>query len=414
MSQSVDALDAQPPAELSRAFPDGGYYVMRDGWTRDASYLLIDCGPHGADNCGHAHADALAFDLAAHGRTLLVDPGTFTYTGAADVRDAFRASAAHNTLTIDGESSSVPDRAFTWQHIARATTHHWTTHRRFDFFEGAHDGYARLPSPATHARSVLFIKGDYWILRDRVTTSGAHRYELGFHFAAGSVSEPITKEGDAAVAREPRTANAAGLDIFSFGRWRRARRRGLGFASATESARPRPSLSSRRRRRARKSSSRCCLRARHAARAGDHDGTRNRSGRRARVRGVGDDARNAGGCGADVALVGDGGRTVETARFASDFEWAWLRSAGGASGVDELILIGGSRLKIDGREVLRSATRAGYVVARRAGDEWLVESDAGDALVCALPTPHAGRREAARSAGHRRIADGAPAFFDGH
>ena len=60
----------------SQGFPDGGYYVMRDGWNAQSNYLLFDCGPHGTDNCGHAHADALAIEVAANGQPLLIDPGT--------------------------------------------------------------------------------------------------------------------------------------------------------------------------------------------------------------------------------------------------------------------------------------------------------------------------------------------------
>src|SRR6185312_5933584 len=86
------ALAAAEPASRSKAFSSGGYYVMRDGWNSAANYLLIDCGPHGMNNCGHAHADALSFDLAARGQTLFVDPGTYTYTGSKELRDWFRGS----------------------------------------------------------------------------------------------------------------------------------------------------------------------------------------------------------------------------------------------------------------------------------------------------------------------------------
>src|SRR5256714_11922732 len=90
---SFDQVEAQRPAKESVAFRDGGYYVMRDDWSPRANYLLFDCGPHGMANCGHAHADALAIELAACGRTLLVDPGTFTYTGGKELREWFRSSA---------------------------------------------------------------------------------------------------------------------------------------------------------------------------------------------------------------------------------------------------------------------------------------------------------------------------------
>jgi len=125
-----DTLQAEPPKEDSRAFVDGGYYVMRDGWTRDDNFLVIDCGAHGSLSCGHAHADALSIDAAAGGRTLLVDPGTYTYTGSAELRDDFRHAGNHNTVTIDNESSSIPNGPFSWSQIARCTTHQWHDHQR--------------------------------------------------------------------------------------------------------------------------------------------------------------------------------------------------------------------------------------------------------------------------------------------
>ncbi|MCA1850327.1 MAG: heparinase II/III family protein, partial [Acidobacteria bacterium] len=221
---AFDSLGARPPAACSRAFSDGGYYVMRNRWGPDANYLLIDCGPHGALNCGHSHADALSFELAARGRTLLVDPGTYTYTASAEERDHFRTSAAHNTLTIDGASSSVTDGPFSWKHVARSRAEAWTDRERFDYFKGSHDGYARLDAGAVHERSVLFLKGDYWIMRDRVVgTSEAHRYDLHFHFAPDA-RPVIETAGETASVRE-RPADAPGLEIFAFGgrgRWHEA------------------------------------------------------------------------------------------------------------------------------------------------------------------------------------------------
>src|SRR5262249_25922518 len=153
------------------------------------NYLLFDCGPHGMLNCGHAHADVLSLELASGGRTLLVDPGTYTYTGSATERDAFRTAAAHNTLTVDGQSSSAPGGTFTWKSTAQARPLAWRSHERFDYFAGLHDGYTRLASPAVHTRTMLFLKGAYWILRDQVAAQGTHRYDLHFHFTADANPE---------------------------------------------------------------------------------------------------------------------------------------------------------------------------------------------------------------------------------
>ncbi|HET9942345.1 MAG TPA: alginate lyase family protein, partial [Terriglobia bacterium] len=116
--EALDRISDREPLQESIAFAAGGYYVMRDGWKPDSNYLLFDCGPHGTDNCGHAHADSLSLALSVKGRTLLVDPGTYTYTGSREMRDWFRSSAAHNTLSVDGESSSVPAGPFSWTTIA--------------------------------------------------------------------------------------------------------------------------------------------------------------------------------------------------------------------------------------------------------------------------------------------------------
>ena len=178
----LDQITAAEPEKQSVAFPVGGYYVMRDGWTAASNYLLFDCGPHGADNCGHAHADALSFELAFNGRTLLIDPGTYTYTGSKQMRDWFRSSAAHNTVTVDNESSSVPDGPFSWKTIARSERSSWITEESFDYVVASHDGFTRLSEPAKHTRSILFIKHGYWVIRDVIETAGEHQLQARLHF----------------------------------------------------------------------------------------------------------------------------------------------------------------------------------------------------------------------------------------
>lgn len=195
--EQFDQLAPAAPAATARGFADGGYYVARDGWHRRANYVLVDCGPHGTLNCGHAHADALALEVAVSGRAMIVDPGTFTYTASAEERDHFRLSPAHNTVCVDGASSSVAGGPFQWAEIARCTAHAWLATDRFVFFQGSHDGYQRLVSPAVHTRALLFLKGDYWILRDRVSSDGPHRVELCFQLAQGAA---VRAAGHEAVA----------------------------------------------------------------------------------------------------------------------------------------------------------------------------------------------------------------------
>jgi hypothetical protein len=213
--RSFDHIEAQQPEKESIEFRDGGYYVLRDGWSQTSNYLLFDCGPHGMANCGHAHADALAIDVAANGRTLLVDPGTFTYTGAKEMRDWFRGSAAHNTLTVDRESSSIPADTFSWKTINACERLAWIEQPRFTFVAGRHRGYEQLSRPGSHTRSILFLKHDYWIVRDRVELAGRHQVDLWFHFDSGT--SPVLREDDGG-----QYVRENGLKIVSFapgGRW---------------------------------------------------------------------------------------------------------------------------------------------------------------------------------------------------
>ncbi|HEV2833965.1 MAG TPA: alginate lyase family protein [Pyrinomonadaceae bacterium] len=184
-----DSIVATQPSETSKAFPEGGYFVMRDGWTNESNYLLFDCGPHGSLACGHAHADALSIDVAANGCTILVDPGTCTYTGSKELRDWFRSSHAHNTVTLDGHSSSAPNGAFSWKTTARCSLQQWISQDRFDFVSGRHDGFMRLESPAMVTREILFLKRDYWIVRDVVSSSKDHRLDVRFHFDSARHTE---------------------------------------------------------------------------------------------------------------------------------------------------------------------------------------------------------------------------------
>ena len=178
--QSFETMRAHVPNKNSAAFENGGYFVMRDGWTNSDNYLVVDCGEIGALSGGHGHADTLAVELVVQGKTLLVDSGTYTYHESKQMRDYFRSTKAHNTLMLDEKSSSAPGGKFDWLTRAKPTVHSWISEDRFDFFEGSHDGYGSLS--ATHLRSLLFLKNDYLIMRDYVETAGAHDYALNFHF----------------------------------------------------------------------------------------------------------------------------------------------------------------------------------------------------------------------------------------
>lgn len=79
------------------SYPDFGLYVYRS----DRIILLVRCGTVGQHGFGgHAHNDALSFELTINGVPLVVDPGTGVYTPDVTMRNRFRSVAAHNTLAL--------------------------------------------------------------------------------------------------------------------------------------------------------------------------------------------------------------------------------------------------------------------------------------------------------------------------
>ena len=214
-ADAYEKLRAVSPERSSAAFKDGGYFVMRDGSSETDNFLLVDCGELGSLNGAHGHSDALSIEVAVAGRTMLVDPGTYTYHESEEIRDYFRSTEAHNTLSVDGKSQSVPDHKFAWKTKAKADLKSWVSEERFDYFEGAHDGYERLDDPVKHSRGILFLKNEYWIVRDFALATRAHEYALNFHYNIGT--RPVLNRLNDSWAVDETPATGTGLRLITMG-----------------------------------------------------------------------------------------------------------------------------------------------------------------------------------------------------
>jgi hypothetical protein len=162
----------------SRLLRETGYFVARAA----DDHAVLDVGPHGFRNAGHAHADALSMTLSIDGRPLLIDPGTGTYTMDAALRDRMRSTASHNTVTLDDRPQSIPAGPFHWQSATDARVVACTTSPALDAIEAVHDGYA----PARHRRTVVRTAAAGWLVVDVVAGGrGVHRAAAHWHFDPG-------------------------------------------------------------------------------------------------------------------------------------------------------------------------------------------------------------------------------------
>lgn len=196
----VASAGAQGKAPHKRAhgFTESGYYIVRSGWGtrrayRDEHYLIFDCGPLGAGN--HGHLDSLSFELAAHGRSLVVDPGRYTYSEAGEEnwRIRFRGSAYHNTVTVDGQNQTL----YLPKEVEAGTRHRSGTVRHrvagpaptcrlegfvvSDGLDMLHGVARSAQYDAVHERRILFVFDEYWIVSDFLHAPTRHRYDHWLH-----------------------------------------------------------------------------------------------------------------------------------------------------------------------------------------------------------------------------------------
>ena len=172
----------------SRSFPDAGLYIMRE----NDNYLIFNAtGKSLYPELGfgtHTHSDLFSFELFTHGKSFLIDPGSYVYTADAEIRKIFRSTKMHNTVTVDGESQNVITMENLWDFDRNAVPEivKWESNRDQDLITAVHNGYCRLIDPILHQRTIIFDKAsEKWIITDTMTGNGNHVFEWYFHFDIG-------------------------------------------------------------------------------------------------------------------------------------------------------------------------------------------------------------------------------------
>ncbi len=192
------------PLPTSTMLPYAGFYAMRGGWQPNDAFLFFRAGPTGT---AHQHEDMLEVVLKAWNKTLLMEPGSYTYDHSNWRRYAI-GTASHNTVIVDGK----------WQHrgankppVTEAVKNPWYATPLFDYVSGCYNGgyqenvynSAAQYSPekwigekdfsVSHTRRVLFLKPYYALLLDTLDGTGSHQYDAHFHMDAPSAKlDPAT------------------------------------------------------------------------------------------------------------------------------------------------------------------------------------------------------------------------------
>lgn len=129
--------ESAEPSPLA-AFPEGGVYAYR---APDLG-LVLRCGSVGQKGYGgHAHNDALSFELWVADRAFIVDPGTYLYTPAPELRNRFRSTAMHSTLALPGKEQNDWEDGVAWLFGLKQRAYARVIEATPERFIGEHSGF---------------------------------------------------------------------------------------------------------------------------------------------------------------------------------------------------------------------------------------------------------------------------------
>ena len=167
----------KPKEGPSYIFPWAGQMVSRSGYDKEAQWSFFDIGPWGT---GHQHNDKLHISISAFGSDFLVDCGRFAYKGA--VADKFRkyavGSQSHNIILIDGNGQAHGPA------LAQAPLpeNQFKITDDFDYACGSFNQFTGLVGTANHTRAIFYVRGNFWVVADQITTDKPRKIEALWHW----------------------------------------------------------------------------------------------------------------------------------------------------------------------------------------------------------------------------------------
>ena len=179
------AQGTQPTTNVV-TFPDGGYYVMRTGWTMQDLMMVLQNTPDGPSEQWHRQSDNNTFELWAKGRNFFPDSGAGSYGGSSEtnaIRSRYGATTAHNTLTLDGKNVASDGRMLLQQTKANSTGSYEVLVLENPSYEGL-----------THRRSIFLVNNSFYVILDEGYGAAEGTVNLNFNITPGDDSQVVLDE----------------------------------------------------------------------------------------------------------------------------------------------------------------------------------------------------------------------------
>lgn len=166
-------MEGRRPKEVSIVFPSSKEVILRSGWGKKSDFLnqtqiVFDAGPY---RTNHSDLDTLSFSLYGNNLNLMPDAGLYTYELGA-MKDYFRGTSAHNTVTVDGLD----------QQKGSGTLGELVQENGFASQSGEHQLYRDV----VHKRNISLVGKKYVVIIDKLTSNKTHLYSQIFHLFPGA------------------------------------------------------------------------------------------------------------------------------------------------------------------------------------------------------------------------------------
>lgn len=167
---ATSGRSGEVPSYLSKAFPIGGFYILRTGWDSQSTVVDIKAGPKGEWHC---QPDNGTFEYWHKGRNFFPDSGSFIYGGDEQVmrqRNWFRQTRVHNTVTLNDAN-----------YVTRESTMlDWDDKGAVTVKNSPYEGF-------DHVRSFRLQKDGTLLVKDVVSGAASGEVELHFNLLPGNL-----------------------------------------------------------------------------------------------------------------------------------------------------------------------------------------------------------------------------------
>jgi hypothetical protein len=174
----LDQIKSKKPEFKSVAFPETGYYIMREGWDKDDAVMAISNGLD-PDKPDHQHGDMLGIQAMANGNIILPN-----YQVRYSLKDyeLFKNSLVKNVALVDStlqgqeyEGNQGGSGFGKFKVLPQPKTIVWKTNEQLDLFIGSHNGFKK--NGVTYSRQIIYLNHDFWIVKDNFTSNSKHTYK---------------------------------------------------------------------------------------------------------------------------------------------------------------------------------------------------------------------------------------------